>query len=81
METELDRDPNFKAYQKALEDGRFRSLGPAWVAFAGGSLVVTARERSQLFQALEAAGIRGCFVHEVNVPERVIHIRTPFIDG
>lgn len=77
----LAKDPNYIAYQAALEAGDFEKLEPGtWVAFNEGKLIATNADRDLLFQELNKAKIGG-FVHQVGVPDRVVDIPTPLWIG
>jgi len=77
---DLAEDPNYIAYQAAVGSGQFESLeAGTYVAFHEGQLVGTGIDQDKLFQELGEKGITGFFYHQVGVPERVVHFRSPRI--
>lgn len=70
-------DPNFLAFQQALEKGDFNEFeAGTYVAFHDGELVGTGSDVEKLIQELSEQG-KHSFLKQVNVPERVLHIRSP----
>lgn len=69
---DLAEDPNYLAYQSALESGQFASLEPGtFVVFNGGQLVLTGMDRDKIFKELGERKIGG-FIHQVNITEEPI---------
>lgn len=80
VSADLARDPNYIAYQAALTAGQFESMETGtFVAYHEGQLVGSGMDRDKLFQELHEQGIEGFFFHQVGVPERVVHLRSPHI--
>ncbi len=79
--SEIENDPNFIAYQEAKEEGLFDDLAPGtYVAFNNGEHVGTGKNRNELIDELYSQGVDSdIFLQQVNVPERVYHIPTPFL--
>lgn len=77
---ELANDPNYKAYQTALQAGQFEDMPPGtYVFFHEGQLAGTGMDRHRLFEETDKKGIGAGFVHQVGVPERVVYLPAPFI--
>lgn len=77
---DLAKDPNYIAYQQALRAGDFEKMeAGTFVAYHEGQLVGTGMDRDKLFQELHEQGVEGFFFHQVGVPERVVHMRSPRI--
>ncbi len=77
---ELVNDPNWVAYQAALKSGQFQNMeAGTYVFFHEGQLVGTGMDRDKLFEELTGKGIGAGFVHQVGVPERVVHMPAPFM--
>lgn len=79
IDESLAQDPNFIACQKAVERGQFRDLKPGtYVAYAEGELVGTGMDREQVLQEMKESNFKkGVYIHQVNVPQRVVHLRSP----
>ena len=77
---DLAEDPNYLAYQSALESGQFASLEPGtFVVFNEGQLVLTGMDRDKIFEELGKRKIGG-FIHQVNIPEEPIVLHGFFSD-
>jgi hypothetical protein len=80
ISADLANDPNYIAYLDALAAGQFETYEPGtFVAYHEGQLVGTGTDRDSLFQELHQQGIQGFFYHQVGVPERIVHLRSPHI--
>ena len=78
---DLAEDPNYLAYQRALESGEFTNFEPGtFVAFHKGKLVGTGIDRDKLFEELGKKGIGGFLSHQVNIAEEPIVLRGFFTD-
>ncbi|MBI2310832.1 hypothetical protein HYU90_03385 [Candidatus Collierbacteria bacterium] len=78
---DLAEDPNYVAYQQALESGQFANLEPGtFVVFHEGQLVLTGTDRDKIFEELGKRGIGG-FIHQVNISEEPIVLHGFFVDS
>lgn len=76
---ELAKDPNWVAYQTALKAGQFESMEPGtYVFYHDGQLVGSGMDKHKLLEEIRHKNIERGFLHQVGVPERVIHL-PPYI--
>lgn len=72
IDPELATDPNYVAYQTALENGEFANLqAGTYVAFNEGKLVAVDVDRKSIIEKLNRLGIGG-FMTRINLPEEVL---------
>ena len=72
VDPELATDPNYLAYQSALDKGEFTDLEPGtYVVFNDGKLVAVDADRKAIIEKLNGLGVGG-FMTRVNLPEEVL---------
>jgi hypothetical protein len=78
VDEDLANNPDYLAFQRALQGGAFGKMPPeTWVVFSGGKLVGSGMDRGALFRDLDEKGLSGGFVHQVGVSDRVVEMGGP----
>lgn len=74
-------EPNYLAYKMAVQSGQFSELAPGThVAFHDGKFVGSDLDENQLIEHLEAEGLEGAFIPQVNIPQPQARIRHAYFD-
>lgn len=74
VDPDLAKDPNYKAFKKAKEQGAFKEMEPGtWVVFLNGKLFLAWPNKEEIFNLLRELKVAG-FIKQVNCPETVVHI-------